>query len=286
MDSRVWDCESLTSSELASRRAKDAVCDAIRDAYGGSKPPAPGRDSPPDLPLFLTVYRDTATMYRDMSGPSLHKRGYRSAMHKASLNESVAAAMLLLAAWDRVALLPQVLQPGAASETTGSNSNNSSIATDNSTSSQDDSRSSNRTDNTGTGSGSDDSNNCSISDGHGSHAFPDMLGSSTASSVQDGRSKGPSTQAESMQSDSRGAESTHDESAQAESIQAEFRKVEYGSLDAGNGSGGGGVPGVVILDPMCGSGTLLIEAALLATRTAPGLFRASWPFQVSAHSDT
>jgi len=43
---------------------------------------------------------------------------------------------------------------------------------------------------------------------------------------------------------------------------------------------------VVILDPMCGSGTLLIEAALLATRTAPGLFRASWPFQVSWHSDT
>ena len=32
-------------------------------------------------------------------------------------------------------------------------------------------------------------------------------------------------------------------------------------------------------DPMCGSGTLLIEAALQATHTAPGLFRRRWPFQ-------
>lgn len=30
---------------------------------------------------------------------------------------------------------------------------------------------------------------------------------------------------------------------------------------------------------MCGSGTLLIEAALLAAHAAPGLFRAAWPFQ-------
>jgi putative N6-adenine-specific DNA methylase len=29
---------------------------------------------------------------------------------------------------------------------------------------------------------------------------------------------------------------------------------------------------------MCGSGTLLIEAALMATNTAPGLFRRWWPF--------
>ncbi|EOD24304.1 hypothetical protein EMIHUDRAFT_74188, partial [Emiliania huxleyi CCMP1516] len=32
-----------------------------------------------------------------------------------------------------------------------------------------------------------------------------------------------------------------------------------------------------LCDPMCGSGTLLVEAALIATRTAPGLLRASPP---------
>lgn len=38
--------------------------------------------------------------------------------------------------------------------------------------------------------------------------------------------------------------------------------------------------GNVMLDPMCGSGTFLIEAALMARRIAPGLMRAptSWPF--------
>ena len=37
--------------------------------------------------------------------------------------------------------------------------------------------------------------------------------------------------------------------------------------------------GQVLADPMCGSGTFLIEAALMATNTAPGLFRRRWPFQ-------
>ena len=33
-----------------------------------------------------------------------------------------------------------------------------------------------------------------------------------------------------------------------------------------------------LADPMCGSGTFLIEAALMATNTAPGSFRRWWPF--------
>jgi 23S rRNA G2445 N2-methylase RlmL len=37
--------------------------------------------------------------------------------------------------------------------------------------------------------------------------------------------------------------------------------------------------GTVLADPMCGSGTLLIEAALIATATAPGLLRQAWPFE-------
>lgn len=37
--------------------------------------------------------------------------------------------------------------------------------------------------------------------------------------------------------------------------------------------------GVVLADPMCGSGTLLIEAALIATGAAPGLLRSRWPFE-------
>jgi putative N6-adenine-specific DNA methylase len=35
----------------------------------------------------------------------------------------------------------------------------------------------------------------------------------------------------------------------------------------------------VLVDPMCGSGTFLIEAALMAMHAAPGLSRSAWPFQ-------
>jgi putative N6-adenine-specific DNA methylase len=38
-----------------------------------------------------------------------------------------------------------------------------------------------------------------------------------------------------------------------------------------------------IIDPMCGSGTLLIEAALIAHRVAPGTFRERFSFQNFAH---
>jgi len=36
----------------------------------------------------------------------------------------------------------------------------------------------------------------------------------------------------------------------------------------------------VLLDPFCGTGTFLIQAALMASNVAPGLTRRQWPFQV------
>ncbi|MGL3815722.1 bifunctional 23S rRNA (guanine(2069)-N(7))-methyltransferase RlmK/23S rRNA (guanine(2445)-N(2))-methyltransferase RlmL [Klebsiella pneumoniae] len=47
----------------------------------------------------------------------------------------------------------------------------------------------------------------------------------------------------------------------------------------------GWVPGTPLLDPMCGSGTLLIEAAMLATDRAPGLHRGRWGFSGWAQHD-
>ncbi|MCI8229900.1 bifunctional 23S rRNA (guanine(2069)-N(7))-methyltransferase RlmK/23S rRNA (guanine(2445)-N(2))-methyltransferase RlmL [Klebsiella pneumoniae] len=47
----------------------------------------------------------------------------------------------------------------------------------------------------------------------------------------------------------------------------------------------GWVPGTPLLDPMCGSGTLLIEAAILATDRAPGLHRGHWGFGGWAQHD-
>ena len=44
-------------------------------------------------------------------------------------------------------------------------------------------------------------------------------------------------------------------------------------------------PGTPLLDPMCGSGTLLIEAAMWATDRAPGLHRGHWGFSGWAQHD-
>ena len=51
------------------------------------------------MPLFAALHHDHMTLYRDMSGDSLHRRGYRDAMHRASLNEAAAAGALQLAGW-------------------------------------------------------------------------------------------------------------------------------------------------------------------------------------------
>eukprot|EP00798_Chlamydomonas_sp_ICE-L_P015600 gene15601-21704_t len=42
------------------------------------------------------------SVYRDMSGSSLHRRGYRDAMHKSPLNEAMAAGMLHMAGWPEI----------------------------------------------------------------------------------------------------------------------------------------------------------------------------------------
>jgi hypothetical protein len=98
IESRVWSCSNLTSSQLLLVRGRDAVCDAVRDARGVRPvPPEPGRVA--DVPLYCTAYQDRLTLYRDMSGASLHRRGYRQAMHRAALNEAAAAGILRLAGW-------------------------------------------------------------------------------------------------------------------------------------------------------------------------------------------
>lgn len=55
------------------------------------------------MPLYAALYQDHITLYRDMSGDSLHRRGYRAAMHKASLNEAAAAGVLHMAGWHTAA---------------------------------------------------------------------------------------------------------------------------------------------------------------------------------------
>ena len=58
-------------------------------------------------------------------------------------------------------------------------------------------------------------------------------------------------------------------------LPAHPNSASLGQLKLGSCAGD---PEEVLADPMCGSGTLLIEAALMATHAAPGLARNFWPF--------
>lgn len=73
--------------------------------HGKVMRPGPGDDA--SLSVFVTMFQDKVQVFRDVSGTSLHRRGYRGVIHKASLNEAAAAAMLYTADW------PQVAKEGA-----------------------------------------------------------------------------------------------------------------------------------------------------------------------------
>ena len=66
------------------------------------QPPAHRPEPPAPSPqLFVVrVFRDEFTISVDTSGELLHMRGYRQAVGKAPLRETLAAALLLAAAWD------------------------------------------------------------------------------------------------------------------------------------------------------------------------------------------
>ena len=88
----------LTHTQYISQHTKDAVVDQIRDAVGSR--PSVDRDDA-DVRIFVHVVRDRATLYLDLSGESLHRRGYRTRIGEAPLKETLAAACLRLAGWDR-----------------------------------------------------------------------------------------------------------------------------------------------------------------------------------------
>ncbi len=92
----------LTHTGFIAQKTKDAVVDRIRDRVG-SRPSVDRKD--PDVALFVHIARDRATLYLDLSGESLHRRGYRAAHLEAPLKETLAAAVLRLAGWDRATAL-------------------------------------------------------------------------------------------------------------------------------------------------------------------------------------
>jgi len=97
VDASVRD-SAITHSGFAALKTKDAIVDRFRRRFGRR----PSVDvERPDLPLKLVLQRGRATLYRILSGESLHKRGWRPIQVKSPLNEATAAGLLLLSGWDR-----------------------------------------------------------------------------------------------------------------------------------------------------------------------------------------
>ena len=90
----------ITHSHYAALKVKDAVVDQFRDRTGDR----PSVDAErPDLRINLYLLRDTATLSLDLSGDSLHRRGYRDEGVLAPLKENLAAAILIRAGWPEIA---------------------------------------------------------------------------------------------------------------------------------------------------------------------------------------
>ena len=79
-------------------KVKDAVVDQIRDEVGRR----PSVDTvAPDLRINVHIAGGKATVSIDLSGDSLHRRGWRAIGVEAPLKENLAAAILALAEWPR-----------------------------------------------------------------------------------------------------------------------------------------------------------------------------------------
>lgn len=87
-------------SQYGAQRVKDGVVDRFRDQTNQR----PSVDlHQPDLRINVYLKNNQAIVSIDLSGESLHKRGYRVTTTAAPLKEHLAAAILLSAEWPRLA---------------------------------------------------------------------------------------------------------------------------------------------------------------------------------------
>ncbi len=90
----------IRHTQFGALKIKDAIVDQIRSATGER----PSIDTNhPNLRINAHLYRDMITLSIDLSGDSLHKRGYRLTSVVAPLKENLAAAILLRAGWPDIA---------------------------------------------------------------------------------------------------------------------------------------------------------------------------------------
>ena len=86
----------VKSLDFITLRIKDAICDAFR-ARDGKRPSIDTHA--PDVRVHAFLTATDLTLYLDLSGEPLFKRGYRREAGEAPLRENLAAGMLALSGW-------------------------------------------------------------------------------------------------------------------------------------------------------------------------------------------
>lgn len=91
---------AITHSHYGALKVKDAIVDQLRAEFNVR----PSIDTAqPDVRVNVYLHRDAATVSIDLSGESLHRRGYRAQTVEAPLKENLAAAILIRANWPTIA---------------------------------------------------------------------------------------------------------------------------------------------------------------------------------------
>ena len=90
---------SIGETRFLALKVKDAVVDRFREKTG-SRPSVDTET--PDVRIHLHIQGSDAILSIDLSGESLHRRGYRRAAGEAPMKENTAAALLYRGGWDRL----------------------------------------------------------------------------------------------------------------------------------------------------------------------------------------
>lgn len=88
---------NINHSHYATLKVKDAIVDFFRNTVN-SRPII--EKEQPDIRVHLNIHKNNATLSLDLSGQSLHRRGYRLQHSGAPLKENLAAALLTQAGWN------------------------------------------------------------------------------------------------------------------------------------------------------------------------------------------
>ncbi|WP_150913952.1 bifunctional 23S rRNA (guanine(2069)-N(7))-methyltransferase RlmK/23S rRNA (guanine(2445)-N(2))-methyltransferase RlmL [Marinobacter halotolerans] len=92
--------DEIRNTQFGAQRVKDGIVDRLRTA-SGQRPSVDAKD--PDVTVSARLHRGILSVGIDLSGDSLHKRGYRTEKGAAPLKENLAAALLLRAGWPAIA---------------------------------------------------------------------------------------------------------------------------------------------------------------------------------------